>query len=156
MSKARSATTPHPDAILYRHVDGATMPWPNTGRVRTDNEDLADAKKMGYAPHVPVMKTGSGRLVHITIEPQCGGLNGLNRVLTAQRTVGQGNAAKQIPAHMLVSEYERLPEGEKAALKTVARRAVDPRDAKIAALEAQLAAANRPVEAPPVAPARAR
>mgnify|MGYP001565305361 CR=1 FL=1 len=140
---------PHPDAILVRLNTGEVMPYPVSDRrtpdakEREENEEVSDAKRHGFSVCVPLIKTASGRRVHISIENQAGGLEGLAKVMRAQRRMGQGEGARQVLACVTVGEWTRMQESDKKALAVTQRppsyALSDTRDAEIANLKAELA-----------------
>lgn len=126
---------PHMDAILYSVGTGDVKPFP-VGRSRDVAEDLGDAKRAGYSVAVPVVRTANAARKSITIEAQTGGVARVEKLLRYKRKAG----VETVPVHMLASEYDRLSAKEKAAMLDKVTPKLDPRDAKIAELEAQLAA----------------
>jgi hypothetical protein len=128
---------PHPDAVLCRLNSGDVKKYPE-GRARDVAEDIADAKREGFVVAVPCVKTANGSPRYISIEPQVGGVEGLEKVLRKHRDHGGGS----VPVTMLASDYAKLPKAEKAAMLVSDKRSPDPRDAEIAELKAALAAAQ--------------
>lgn len=124
---------PHPDAVLCRTPTGEVRPYP-TGRPRDVAEDVSDAKAVGFVVSVPVVRTEDGIARMIPIEAHLGGPGAVERVLRQRRK----HKGEDVPARMLASEWERMSDKQRAALMVSKSVAIDPRDARIAELEAQL------------------
>lgn len=143
-AKPTGLRKPHPDVVLFHPGTGTASPWPTSDRHRDVGQDVADARFIGYVLAVPYVKTQSGRLAFCIIEGQCGGAEKISRLLRLERTPPKGwPEGESCPTNLLVADFEKLSAAKKELLLGKPAAKVDPKDVRIAELEAKLADAAK-------------